>query len=158
LKQWGPDRFETIAAYPRINLWPASVKLLFGGEDALPAITEDWNKRFLALGEPGSPRYEAGPVPLGAIYVFDEAEENTETFAPLSQRDALMALVTNTYATNLLDAEQRAEEFAFLSKLVERVPVRKLKPHRGEWSIGRLCHAIRTDFQTIDAGQPLRTD
>jgi energy-coupling factor transporter ATP-binding protein EcfA2 len=156
LKQAGPDRFEVIPAYPRVNLWPASVKLLYGAEDALPAIVEDWDKKFLALGERASARFEERPVKLGAVYVFDDAEEKTGICAvELSPRDALIALVANSYATNLLDAEQRAQEFAFLSSLVQRIPVRKLNPRRGDWSVAQLCEAIRADLQEIATPHPL---
>jgi hypothetical protein len=159
IKECGDEGYEAIPAYPQLNLWPASVKLLYGGEDALPAIVEDWDKKFLALGGQESARFQERCVPLGPIYVFDETVEEPQLLAaPLSQRDALIALVANTYAANLLDTEQRAQEFAFLSRLVERVPVRKLNPRRGEWTIAQLCNAIRTDLQGIHTWQQLPAD
>jgi hypothetical protein len=150
ITQCSPNNYEVIPAYPRLNLWPASVKLIYGDEDALPAIVENWDKKYLALGAQGSARFEDRPIPLGAVYVFDESVEASGLFTvKLSQRASLMAIVANTYAANLLDAEQRAQEFAFLSKLVERVPVRRLNPRRGEWSVAQLCKALRADLQTI---------
>jgi hypothetical protein len=149
------DSYEAIPAYPRLNLWPASVKLLYGGEDALPAIVEDWDKKFLALGTQQSARFEECSMPLRSIYVLDQAFEASGILAvPLSQKDALIALVANTYAANLLDTQQRAQEFAFLGKLVERVPVHGLNPRRGEWNVAQLCEAIRADLQRIGTRQP----
>ncbi len=46
-------RFHVLPAYPRVNLWPSSVKLLYGSENALPLIATGWEKRFLALGKEG---------------------------------------------------------------------------------------------------------
>ena len=39
--------------YPRVNLWPDSVRALFGTDGALPRITPTWDKRYMALGDNG---------------------------------------------------------------------------------------------------------
>src|SRR6266853_327014 len=38
------DQFLVQPGYPRVNLWPESVRALFGSEDALPRITPTWGK------------------------------------------------------------------------------------------------------------------
>jgi hypothetical protein len=52
----------------------------------------------------------------------------------ISQKTALIVLVENTYATNFLDAKQRAAEFEVLSRVVGTVPVRKINRERGRRS------------------------
>jgi len=54
--------------------------------------------------------------------------------------------VGNTYAARFLDANQRAEEFALLGRLVEGVPVRRLNARRNGIGVNELCELIRQDF------------
>lgn len=142
--------YEVVPAYPRVNLWPTAVRLVYGREDALPAIVEDWDKRYLELGRHESARFEDRSMPLAVVYVLEQDDNSTEIAVKLLPRkDALLSLVANTYATNLLTQVQRAEEFEFLSRLVEVVPVRKLNPRRREWNVSQLCEAIRMDARDI---------
>jgi len=141
------DEFQVLPAYPRVNLWPDSVKLLYGSPDALPPVSVGWDKRCLPLGEAGGPRFEERHLHLGTIYIFGDVSEHTnESIEAISQKSALMMLVGNTYAANFLDAKQRAEEFAVLSRLVAAVPVRKINPRRNVTGVNELCKLIRQDF------------
>jgi hypothetical protein len=141
------DEFQVLPAYPRVNLWSDSVKLLYGSPDALPPVSAGWDKRCLALGEAGGPRFEQRPLRLGAIYIFgDISAHATENVEAISQKNALMMLVGNTYAANFLDVKQRAEEFAVLSRLVANVPVRRINSRRNVTGVNELCELIRKDF------------
>jgi len=60
-------------------------------------------------------------------------------------REALLALVQNTYMNWLLDGKQRALEFDFLSTLVTHIPVRRIIPHSDPARIVELCELIVTD-------------
>jgi hypothetical protein len=141
------DEFQALPAYPRLNLWPDSVKLLYGSADALPHLSEGWDKRCLALGEAGGPKFEERYLRLGTIYILgDISEHATASIEAISQKSALMMLVGNTYAANFLDAKQRAEEFAVLSRLVASVPVRRINPRRNGIDLNDLCKFIHHDF------------
>jgi hypothetical protein len=141
------DEFYVIPAYPRVNLWPDSVKLLYGSSDALPPLSVGWDKRGLALGEVGGPRFEQRELRLGTIYIFSDISTHpTENIEPISKKSALLMLVGNTYAARFLDANQRAEEFAVLGRLVAGVPVRRLNPQRNGKGVNELCELIRQDF------------
>lgn len=146
------SEFQVLPAYPRINLWPESVKLLYGSPEALPRLTADWDKRCLNLGETGPARFEDRPLRIGAIYVFGNVTAVPEACVEtISQKTALMMLVGNTYATNFLDVQQRADEFMVLSRLVGTVPIRKINPRRDTVGLDELCEAIRQDFAGIDS-------
>jgi hypothetical protein len=141
------NEFQVFPAYPRVNLWPDSVKLLYGSADALPPLSAGWDKRALTLGEAGGPRFEERQLRLGTIYIFgDISADATENIEAISQKTALMTLVGNTYAATFLDAKQRAEEFAVLSRLVAAVPVRRINPRRNVTGVNELCELIRQDF------------
>jgi hypothetical protein len=144
------QQFHALPAYKRINLWTDSVKLLYGSPDALPQIIPNWEKTCLQLGEDGKARFEERALRIGAIYALgDSAANSGETVEGVSQRTALMTLVTNTYATTFLDAKQRAEEFAVLGRLVTAVPVRKVNAKRGTLRVDELCDVIQRDFSSL---------
>lgn len=144
------EQFHALPAYTRLNLWPDSVKLLYGSPDALPQIMPDWSKRCLKLGESGEARFEERTLPIGAVYVLADSRANlAESVEFISQKTAMMTLVTNTYATNFLDAKQRADEFAVLGRLVSAVPIRKVNAKRGTLRVDELCKVIQRDFTSL---------
>ncbi len=156
--------FRVQPAYPRVNLWPSSVQLLYGSAEALPLIhsrgadVEESEKRFLRLGGDGKTRFEQQPLPLAAIYVLQPAQaegvSGHEIIAAIPKQAAMMALVTNAYGSNVLDAQQRAKEFAVLSQLVESVPVRNVYARRSGLNFDVLCEMIRKDVAQLRASAP----
>jgi len=144
--------FQMFPAYPRVNLWPDSVALLYGSPDALPMISPDWDKRCLQLGETEGTKFGERPLPLGAIYVLGESAKGSEGRVEIiSQKTALIMLVGNTYATNFLDGKQRAEEFEVLSRVVASVPVRKINRQRETAEVEEFCAAIQQDFASVES-------
>jgi hypothetical protein len=145
-----PNKIEVEPGYPRICLWPDAAQTLFGMPDALPRLTPTWNKRFLALdGEKA--RFERQRRPLSVVYVLAKRRvgANLPVIEEMGPRDALLELVQNTYMNWLLDREQRAAEFEVLSRLVTRVPVRRIVPHCDLARIGKLCDLIMADSSTM---------
>lgn len=142
--------FSVEPAYPRLRLWPESVSAIYGSSDALPLWTPTWNKRFLSLAEEG--RFQVEALPLGAIYILSERREDHRAplIEPVSAKAALMDLVANTYATNLLDKNMRAREFETLTRLVGNVFLRRVIPHADATRLTRLCDLIQSDFQSLD--------
>jgi hypothetical protein len=144
--------FFVLPAYPYLSLWPESVKLLYGAEKELPTFSSNYDKRQLQLKE-NHLRFEETPMPLGAVYllgqrVADPAAPYVETLTP---QEVLVALVANSYATNLLDKKMRAREFELLGRLVKTVPVWRLRPSEDGSQIGRLCDVI--DEKCLTLGQ-----
>ncbi|PYO53041.1 MAG: serine/threonine protein kinase [Candidatus Rokuibacteriota bacterium] len=137
-------------AYPRIRLWPESVAALYGSPDALPRLTPTWDKRYLALAEPGY-KFQQASLPLAAIYLLDE--RGSETVAPriagIRGRAALMSLLGNGYATRWMDRPMRAREFELLGRVVASVPVRRAVPHAEVANLPRLCDMILEDVQAL---------
>jgi hypothetical protein len=141
--------FRVMPAYPHLALWPDSVNLLFGASHELPQISPDWEKRRLALGNQVN-SFEERSLPLGAIYILGTRRGDPAPFVEtISDREALIALVANSYATNILDLEMRAQEFNVLGRLVSSVPVRHVIPHQDPARIAELCHVISEDFQLL---------
>lgn len=147
------NRFYVEPGYAHVGLWPDAVANLLGAADALPRWTPTWEKCFLALdGEKG--KFADQPQFLGAIYLL--APRASQIDAPRIERvgcrEALLELVQNTYMNWLLNRPQRAAEFDLLSKLVMRVPVRRIVPHVDAAQIPALCDLISADVEALLAG------
>jgi hypothetical protein len=144
------DHFFIQPGYPRVNLWPDSVRTLFGSEDALPRITPSWDKRYLPLDQDGR-RFESHPLPLGAIYILDEREEGLA--APVVEDvvgcEAFRTVVANTYVNYLLDADMRASEFEVLGRVLAGVPLRRVRPTTDPTKVFALCDAILADAKQL---------
>lgn len=135
--------FFVYPAYPYLSLWPDSVGILYGPDQTLPSFSANYDKRQLLLAE-NRLNFEVRPLPLRAIYLL--GERSSDDAAPfvetLSPRESLIALLAESYATNLIDADMHAKELESLGRLLAAVPVRRLRPHKDAARIDRLCEII----------------
>lgn len=140
------EKFLAVPGYPRVCLWPESVQMLLGGENALPLITAGWEKRYLAL-DGRQAKFESQKLPLALVYVFAPrvSDANAPRIEKLSAREAVLELVRNTYMNWVIGPEQRAAEFDALCRLVEHVQVRRIVPHTQPEKISDLCDLILRD-------------
>lgn len=139
-------QFQVRPAYPRVCLWPDSVNFLFSSRDALPLIVDGWEKRFLALD--GSRAYFAGDdSPLAAVFFL--ASRTQADSAPrlesVSQREAVLHLVQNTYMNWLLSAEQRAAEFEVVTSLMSSVECFRIFPSADPARLTALAELIEVE-------------
>ena len=148
------DSFLVRPAYPCIRLWPASAAALYGSGSALPPLTPNWDKCYLDL-TPGdaldATRFENTPRPLAALYLLGERRDDPQApfVETLDRAEGLMSLVANTYATKLMDKHMRAREFELLSRVLPRVPLRRVTPHSDPVRLSNLCDTILADFNTL---------
>jgi hypothetical protein len=144
------EDFSIQPGYPRVNLWPDSVRILFGSAEALPRITPAWNKHYVALGT-NDLGFATKPLPLGAIYLLGEREEALA--APIIEEmvggDALAALVANTYLNYLLDRGMRSQEFDVLGRVVTGIPIRRVRTPADSSAVFDLCRAIAADSRQL---------
>ncbi len=135
--------FSVLPAYPYLSLWQESVKILYGPEKALPSFSPAYDKRQLLLAE-NRLRFQETQLPLGAVFLLGErvADPAAPFVEKLTAGEALVALVANSYATNMLDRDMRAREFEVLGRLVTTVPVWRLRPHEEGSRIDSLCDVI----------------
>ena len=145
----GDGAFLAVPGYPRVRLWPASVAALAAIDESAPTLPSDWGDRrlHLDLGEQGY-TFQSEPVPLAAVYVLQERREDGGGLGvdALSGEDALMALISNSFAALLLDRDMRAHDLDVLSRLALRVPVRTLQPYDDLRRLSALCDVILDDF------------
>ncbi len=127
--------FTVQPAYPRLRLWSTAVELLYGHPEALPRLVPDhpnWDKRYLDLSQPQGGGFQTEPLPLVAVYLLSgrRREERAPRLEAIAPSQALVELIANTYTNYLLDKTMRHQEFATLSRLVQRVPVGRVVPHQ----------------------------
>jgi hypothetical protein len=136
--------FCVFPAYPYLSLWQESVNILYGQDKTLPSFSPSYDKRQLLLAE-NRLRFQETQLPLGAVFLLDKRV--TDAAAPFVEKlpagEALVALVANSYATNMLDRDMRAREFKLLGRLVTSVPIWRLRPHEEGSRIGGLCDLIQ---------------
>ena len=146
------DEFLVQPAYPCIRLWPSSVKALYGEGTELPKLTPTWDKCYLDLTQ-DQYQFQKHALPLSAIYLLDERidEPSAPFVRELSQSEAMVSLIANTYATYLMDKTMRAREFDLLGRVLKSIPVRKVVPHTDPALISNLCKTIITDFAKLES-------
>jgi hypothetical protein len=135
--------FFVLPTYPYLSLWQESVKILYGPEKQLPSFSANYDKRQLLLEE-NCLRFQGKQTRLGAVFLLGErvADPAAPFVEALPAGEGLVALVANSYATNMLDKNMRAREFEVLGRLATTVPVLRLRPHEDGSRIGRLCNLI----------------
>jgi ABC-type dipeptide/oligopeptide/nickel transport system ATPase component len=148
-------KFVVHPAYPCIRLWPESVNALFGAPDALPPLTPNWDKRYLEL-EGDRYRFQSAPLPLGAIYLLSERQDDASSprIEAIAPKAGMLELIANAYAPHMKDRAARAQEFELLRKVVAEVPLRRVIPSTRLTEVHRLCDVILEDFRTL----PFRGD
>ncbi len=146
------DAFQVLSGCPRVGLWPDAASALFGSANNLPLLTPNWGKRYLALDENGH-RFQREPLPLTAIYVLSrrEGDRTSPVIESEPAASGLMTLVSNSYVNLLLDREMRAREFQSLSRVLDRVPMRRVTSGDDPARLPELCHAILADFHALRA-------
>jgi hypothetical protein len=140
--------FDVRPGYPQVRLWPDSVRLLYGGAKVLPRLTPTWDKRALAFAQPGL-RFRTRPLRLKAVYVLSEAVDPRTAVVSLKGADSVLALLANTYVGYLLDAQQRRDEFAVLTRLAACVPVRRAALAHGA-TPDDVCAHLLHDLETLE--------
>jgi len=128
--------------HPRVGIWPDAVTGLFGSPDALPCLSESYDKRYLDTRGDGY-RFEGRVVPIEAIYLLGTRVSPGAGRPPrrLAPREAMVALTGQTYGNHLLDARLRERELDVLARIARRVPVMELAM---EDCIERLLGVCRT--------------
>jgi len=139
-------------AYPRVRLWPEAAAVLQVPLGALPALTPNWDKRYLDLRGEGF-AFARSPVPLQGIYVLQERgdEERRPYLEESSPRQRMLDLLANMYVAALPDEGRTAREFPLLHEIASQLPVRRVFPHSAPARLRDLCELIEEDVASRSA-------
>lgn len=149
LEKQGPH-FLVHPGYPFLNLLPRSLALLHGSTEASDGSDHDAEKHRVML-DGSERRFQKEALPLGGIYFLGERsnDASTTTVNAISPQEALIALVSNTYANRMLDQEMRAREFDALGELVRSVPMRRVVATARAANLDDFFQVIREDAATM---------
>jgi hypothetical protein len=138
-------------AYPHVRLWPQAVNMLYGHHEALPRLVPvgTWDKCYLDL-ENRPELFCTTPLPLRAVYTLETRlqQDQAPSIRPLSQAEAMLSLLANGYANNLIHGSLRAEEFRVLSTIATSIPIKSIYPHCDERRLPELCEVIIRDVRS----------
>ena len=135
---------------PRIKLFPGAARQLgLHGDGRL--MNGETSKRVIPLG---SRQASQRRVPLRAIYVLSKPDRRQQTsVAPTIERlgggDAFLEVIRGAFNLLVLDRNRLANQFAFASRLVDNVPIRRLTYPRRYSALPAVCDALLTDLSTI---------
>jgi hypothetical protein len=143
------DGFLVQPGYRLVRLWPDVAQTVSG--DELPRLTPNWDKRFLALD---GQRFAGHAVRLAAIYLLGDAQSGdfAPAAAPMTARQALMGLISNSRSAYGIDRSSLANEYELVASLRRAVRVRRLVPHASLAYLQQLCDVIERDFAEQTSG------
>jgi hypothetical protein len=106
-------------------------------------MVSGWEKRFLSL-DGSRAQFASSSAPLAAIFLLAErsAQDSSPCIQPISQREALLQLVRNTYMNWYLDRRQRADEFDVLTRLVASINCFQVIPSSDPARLSALAELI----------------
>ena len=131
--------FRGFPAHPGVWLWPDSIGTLYDKSVYKPRVTRLDDKTRLSTKD--GLEFEPNPLPLGRIYVLNSGHSRIAS----SPQQSFLSLVANTYATNVLTAEMRGQEFTTLTKLISQVPVRHVSWPGGLDRLKEFCDGVLND-------------
>lgn len=155
------DHYWAHPSYPAIRLWPDSLPSLSQPVTSVHPVSHTTDKHYLLLDSQKG-EFQSRPVPLRRIYILnpdgdpdDPADPAAVTIQPLSGREAVIALVRNSYRLALNDSKRIGKEFDRLVRLVTRVSVSRLYYPRDLGMLPQVQAAILRDLRGVggNAGQ-----
>jgi hypothetical protein len=128
---------------PRIKLFPEVARVVLGAARGVP-MHPATAKLVIPLAAT-APRH---PLPLGAVYVLAPASSTRRDVAirSLSRRQALLALIANTFNTVIIEPARLARQLDAAAALVAGVAVKALAVPRGLERLLDVREAIRADL------------
>jgi hypothetical protein len=136
------DAVTVRAAYPHLRLWPDAVRHLYGADADLPALTPNWEKRYLDLAAEDD-AFHGEPLPVSAVFLLAGREAgDAPRLEALPPSDAVLSLVANTYMGWLPDLTAQGRDLALYGRLAASVPVLRAVPHADPARLPELCAAM----------------
>ena len=132
---------------PRIKLYPKMTASLFRHQFASVPLNPRTRKQVIPLNALQSSQ---APVPLRAIFVLRPPSRRRQsdrvTIRRLSQRRAMLQLITNTFNHMVEDPDRLSRQFIQAGRLSRTVPVKSLSYPRDLSRLPAVLEAIQSDL------------
>jgi len=127
---------------PRIKLFPEMSGSMFQGREGTP-MNRWTRKTIFALN---AQQHQASAIPLRTLYVLSPPGKYREvTLRKMSEREAFMSVLKNTFNDVLLSPTRLKRQFEFARSIKTLVPVKALSYPRTVTALPRVVEAILSD-------------
>ena len=148
-------RFRAYPGLPRIKLFPHIGKNLLGPQVRGTPMNDLTPKLIIPLKKN---QFYAEDVPLRAFYVIKRRDGELRgriiVKRRLTPRQALLALIKNTFNTKLVDPARLKRQFEFSARLSAAVEIKLLSYDRGIRHLPRILEAVLADSPEEDRLSP----
>jgi hypothetical protein len=150
--------FFGIPAYPGLRLWTDSAQSLATDWSKAPAVAHYTRKRRILDG-PTVEKFPARLEPLAVIYsLAREADGNgasgtpAPAIEPLRPNEAFLQLLSASFMLDITDRWVLTRNLRFIERLLNAVPVRRLRIPNGFSSLPKVREAVLKDLGVVAFG------
>jgi hypothetical protein len=135
---------------PQLRLWPATAATLVTDWERLEQPHPGYDKRLVPVGPGGVGHMSQTPVPLRRLYVLERLADRVgaPSIEAVSARSAVMELLRHSYLPH--EASRfgwHAERLAQVTRLLEAVPLRRLRYPSGQAQLPAIERLLRHDLR-----------
>lgn len=153
--------FFAIPAYPGLRLWTDSAQLLADDWSSAPAVAHYTRKRRI-LNAPAVESFPARLEPLAVIYCLARetggdgpSRSPAPAIEPLRPNEAFLQLLSASFMLDITDRAVLTRNLRFIERLLNAVPVRRLRVPDGFSSLPSVREAVLKDLDASGLGAPL---
>jgi hypothetical protein len=151
--------FFAIPAYPGLRLWTDSAQLLAEDWSSAPAVAH-YTRKLRILNAPAVESFPARLEPLAVIYCLaretgGDSRSRAAAIEPLRPNDAFLQLLSASFMLDITDRAVLTRNLRFIERLLNAVPVRRLRVPDGFSSLPSVREAVLKDLDAPDLGATL---
>ncbi len=138
--------------FPQMRMWPEQAAHFVPDVDALETVHPYIEKKRVPLVDKGIDGVFCDEArPLAVLYIPDRRDEVDEiTIEPISQSEALLSIVRESFVARLIEAAGwQGQRLGLLSKVVKAVPVRHLIYPNGMEHLPNVAAAVEDNVRML---------
>jgi hypothetical protein len=148
IERAGDDGWAVHPGVPRLKLFPGVARALLGFEANGTPMHSGTSKIVLSLS---GAQVNRRRLPLRALYALSDPDDGCRRHTrvdvePLSGRTAFLEVIRASFNPLVVDSHRLANQFAFATRVVSGVPVRRLTYRRDLDVLPAVCNAVLTDL------------
>jgi hypothetical protein len=151
--------FFAIPAYPGLRLWTDSAESLSTDWSNAPAVAHYTRKRRV-LNVAAAERFPTRPVRMAVIYSIargatGNGTDTTPTIEPLRPNEIFLQLLSASFMLDITDRSVLTRNLRFIERMLNSVPVRRLRVPDGFSSLPKVREAVLKDLGASDLAASL---
>ena len=137
--------------YPQLRMWPDQAAHFVEHVDTLTPVHPYLDKKRVPAEDVGTGRFCPAAQLLRALYLPERREDvTTVDIQPIAPGKAVIELVRGSFAAPLIEAaEWQARRLALLTRIAQRVPVRRLVYPNGMQHLSGVAREIEQDIADL---------